>query len=166
MLRLKLENFCSSFESSSFAMSCSICCELGCEGSSGAFCSVSLRNNSLSTSDAIAIVKVILCCRLERMPRMAFNSSGLRLILQTLSPGTNLHCSSVPLKNTSIYLLCLLVLQRPIHIPRLLVTRQCKHFCFIQLLKGYSKSSLQLNNRPAITLAILKNLSKVSPPGT
>ena len=42
----------------------------------------------------------ILCCRLERMPRMAFNSSGLRLILQTLSPGTNLHCSSVPLKNT------------------------------------------------------------------
>ena len=41
-----------------------------------------------------------LCCRLERMPQMAFNSSGLCLILRTLSPGTNLHCSSVPLKNT------------------------------------------------------------------
>ena len=43
-----------------------------------------------------------LCCRLERMPRMAFDSSGLCLMLRTLSTEANLHCSSVLLKITCL----------------------------------------------------------------
>ena len=43
-----------------------------------------------------------LCCRLERMPRMAFESIGLSLIPRTLSPETNPHCSSVLLKITCL----------------------------------------------------------------